>query len=154
VRLRNLCIAHFTRQNVSSLSCLLVSLGNHATPALHRGLPDLQIDEDLRLNRELVRKAVALGLPSFRRPRRGVFEIGDVHKAMPGLKHSNFPFDRRSLDEQLGIQCGTSDLINYSLAQATEDGIRQSPRAHNKHDQGNKQQEIHDPRFNQFHSSF
>jgi hypothetical protein len=45
------------------------------------------------------------------------------------------------------IQRGTSDL-DRPLAQAAENGGRQSPRAYNKQDQGNKQQDIHDPRFN------
>ena len=38
---------------------------NHTALALHRGLLDLQVGEGLRLDRELVGKAVALGLPSF-----------------------------------------------------------------------------------------
>ncbi len=33
--------------------------------ALHSGLLDLQVGEGLRLDRELVREAVALGLPPF-----------------------------------------------------------------------------------------
>ena len=36
-----------------------------AALALHSGLLDLQVDEGLRVNRELAGKAVALGLPSF-----------------------------------------------------------------------------------------
>jgi hypothetical protein len=35
------------------------------TLALHSGLFDLQVGEGLRLDRELVREAVALGLPPF-----------------------------------------------------------------------------------------
>jgi hypothetical protein len=33
--------------------------------ALHSGLLDLQVGEGLRLDRELVGKTIALGLPSF-----------------------------------------------------------------------------------------
>jgi len=38
---------------------------DRATHGLHRGLLDLQVGEGLCLDRELVRKAVALGLPSL-----------------------------------------------------------------------------------------
>jgi hypothetical protein len=48
--------------------------------ALDGGLLDLQVGEDLRLNRELVGKAVALGLPSSFAARS--LEIGDVLKVM------------------------------------------------------------------------
>jgi hypothetical protein len=49
---------------------------------------------------------------------------------------------------QQAFNAAPGPQINCPLAQATESGGRQSPRAHNKQDQGNKQQDIHDPRFN------
>src|SRR5882672_254936 len=49
-----------------------------AALALHSGLLDLQVDEGLRVNRELAGKAVALGLPSF--VVRGA-ELGDRRRA-------------------------------------------------------------------------
>jgi hypothetical protein len=49
-----------------------------AALALDGGLLDLQIGEDLRLDRELVGKAVTLGLPSF--VVRGA-ELGDRRRA-------------------------------------------------------------------------
>ena len=76
---------------------------------------------------------------------------GLAHVAAVGVARKNG--DCPSLDTKLGIQRDTSDLNQLPLAQANENGGRQSPRAHNKQDQGNKQQDIHDPRFNQFHSS-
>ncbi len=52
-----------------------------ATLAIHSGLLNLQVGECVRLDRELVGKAVALGLPSFV-VRGAELEIGDVLKVL------------------------------------------------------------------------
>jgi len=48
---------------------------NHTALPIHSGLLDLQVGDGLRRNHEVVGKAVALGLPSFRRPRRGASRL-------------------------------------------------------------------------------
>jgi hypothetical protein len=47
---------------------------------LHSGLPDLQIGQGLRLDRQPVSEAVALGLPWLVVPRS--LEVGDVLKVI------------------------------------------------------------------------
>jgi len=57
-----------------------------ATLALHSGPLDLQVGEGLRLNHQLVGKAVALGLPSSA---ARSLEIGDVLKVMARNRTTN-----------------------------------------------------------------
>ena len=68
------------RSTVSLSAPMSVAVGrlDNAPLALHSGLLDLQVGQRLRLDRKLVGKAVALGLPSF--VVRGA-ELGDRRRA-------------------------------------------------------------------------